>query len=225
MLAALPGHTEGLGDARHRQMVDHQARQRPAHRRTRELRARIGRLTHVLTPHVSTRLAPVAAHAHMQDRGTPPAGLMRQAPDHRVTSHALAPAASTPPVLTSNPARQHCMVCLNALTRHLQPQAIQAREHAQIRAIKDSIGHVEVFQMDGVGTPIIGRPRPLPSHDTPNPAHNTYTLKCEEPLKMMHLNIFRYFSLLLEGDARHAEEGLADFLSAFDVGDLEEALG
>ena len=37
--------------------------------------------------------------------------------------------------------------------------------------------------MDGVGTPIIGRPRPLPSHDTPNPAHNTYTLKCEEPAK------------------------------------------
>jgi len=36
--------------------------------------------------------------------------------------------------------------------------------------------------MDGVGTPIIGRPRPLPSHDTPNPAHNTYTLKCEEPI-------------------------------------------
>ena len=36
--------------------------------------------------------------------------------------------------------------------------------------------------MDGVGTPIIGRPRPLPGHDTPNPAHNTYTLKCEEPL-------------------------------------------
>ena len=36
--------------------------------------------------------------------------------------------------------------------------------------------------MDGVGTPIIGRPRPIPSHDTPNPANNTYTLKCEEPL-------------------------------------------
>ena len=36
--------------------------------------------------------------------------------------------------------------------------------------------------MDGVGTPVIGRPRPLPGHDTPNPANNTYTLKCEEPL-------------------------------------------
>ena len=133
VLAALPGHSQSLGDARHRQMVDHHARQRPAHRAARELRARIGRLAHVLAPHVSTRLAPVAANAHMQDRGTPPAGLMRQAPDHRVTRLALAPAASTPPVLTSNTARQHCMVCLNVLTRHLQPQAIQARERAQIR--------------------------------------------------------------------------------------------
>ena len=38
--------------------------------------------------------------------------------------------------------------------------------------------------MDGVGTPIIGRPRPLPGHDTPNPAHNTYALKCEEPFNI-----------------------------------------
>ena len=75
------------------------------------------------------------------------------------------------------------MVCLNALTRHLQPQAIQARERAQIRAIKGSMRHVEIFQMDGVAISIIERPRPLPQHDTPNPAHNTYTLKCEEPPK------------------------------------------
>jgi len=73
------------------------------------------------------------------------------------------------------------MVWLNALTRHLQPQVIKARERAQIRAIKDIIGYVEVFQMDGVGISIIGRPRPLPGHDTPNPANNTYTLTCEEP--------------------------------------------
>ena len=133
-------------------------------------------------PRDSSLWAPVAANAHMHDRGTPPAGLMRQAPDYRVTRNALAPAASTPLVLTSNAASQHCMVWPNALTRHLQPQAIQARERAQVRAIKDSIGHVEVFQMDGVGISIIERPRPLPGHDTPNPAHNTYTLKCEEPV-------------------------------------------
>ena len=47
---------------------------------------------------------------------------------------------------------------LNAMARHLQPQAIQARERAQVRAIRGSSGHVEVFQMDGVGTSIIGRP-------------------------------------------------------------------
>ena len=106
---------------------------------------------------------------------------MRGAPDHRVTSHALAPTASTPPILTSNTARQHCTVWPHALARHLQPQVIQARERAQVGAIKDSIGHVEVFQVDGVGTPIIERPRPLPGHDTPNPANNTYTLNYEEP--------------------------------------------
>ena len=181
MLAALPGHAQGLGDARHRHMKNDHACQCSAHRCTRELGARIGRLAHVLAPHVSTLWAPVAAHAHVQNRGTPPVRFMRQAPDHRVTSHALAPAASTPPVLTRNTARQHCMVCLNALARHFQAQVIQAREHAQIRAIKDSIGHVKIFQMDGVGTPIIGRPRPLHNHDTPNPAQHPYILKCEEP--------------------------------------------
>ena len=133
-------------------------------------------------PRDSSLWAPVAANAHMHDRGTPPAGLMRQAPDHRVTTNALAPAASTPPILTNNAACQHCTVWPNALTRHLQPQAIQARERAQVRAIKGSIGHVEVFQMDGVGISIIERPRPLPGHDTPNPANNTYTLTCEEPV-------------------------------------------
>ena len=56
MLAALPGHAQGLGDARHRQVVDYQARQRPAHRCARELGAWLGCLAHVLAPHVSTRL-------------------------------------------------------------------------------------------------------------------------------------------------------------------------
>ena len=36
--------------------------------------------------------------------------------------------------------------------------------------------------MDGVGTPIIGRPRPLPGHDTPNPAYHPHTLNYEEPI-------------------------------------------
>ena len=117
-------------------MMNDHARQCPAHRRTRELRAWIGRLTHILAPHMGALRAPVAAHAHMQDRGTPPAGYVRGAPDHRVTRLALASAASTPPVLTSNPASQHCMVWQHALARHFQAQVIQARERAQVRANK-----------------------------------------------------------------------------------------
>ena len=113
----------------------------------------------------------------------PPVRLVHQAPDHRVTRHALAPAASTPPILTNNAARQHCTVWPNALARHFQAQVIQARERAQVGAIKGSIGHVEVFQVDGVGISIIERPRPLPGHDTPNPTQHPYTLKYEEPKK------------------------------------------
>ena len=52
------------------------ARQGPAHRCTRELGAWIGRLAHILTPHMSALRAPVAAHAHVQDRGTPPVRLV-----------------------------------------------------------------------------------------------------------------------------------------------------
>ena len=114
------------------------------------------------------------------------------------------------------------MVWLNALAHHLQPQVIQAREGAQIRAIKGSIGHVEVFQMDGVGTPIIGRPRPLPGHDTPNPAYHPHTLNYEEPL---YLKNFRYRSFLLEGDVWCTEQGLGGFLGAFDASDLDEPFG
>ena len=81
VLAALPGHTQGLGDACHRQMVDHQARQRPAHRRVRELGARIGRLAHILVPHMGALRAPVAAHPYMQNSETLSVGSVSQASD------------------------------------------------------------------------------------------------------------------------------------------------
>ena len=171
----IQGHNQTLV-TRQRQMMNDQTCQRPPHLRTRDLGTRIGRLAHVLTPHVSTLWAPVAARAHVLDRGTPPAGLMRQAPDYRVTRNAMAPTAPTPPVLTSNTERQHCMVRLNALDRHLLSQAIKAHERAQIKAIKSSTGHVEVYQMDGSEISIIERPRPLHGHETPPP----YALKCEE---------------------------------------------
>ena len=54
--------------------------------------------------------------------------------------------------------------------------------------------------MDGVGTPIIGRPRPLPGHDTPNPAYHPHTLNYEEPLKQLSLvDLFAEFIELKGG--------------------------
>ena len=78
------------------------------------------------------------------------------------------PWCHAPQLLQDCPARRW----LNALARHLQSKAIQARGRAQIRTIKGSSGRVEVFQMDGVGISIIERPRPLHNHDTPNPAQH-----------------------------------------------------
>ena len=120
-------------------------------------------------PRDSSLWAPVAAHAHVHDRGTPPAGLVRQAPDHRVTRLALAPAAPTPPVLTSNTARQHCMVWPHALTRHLQPQAIQARERAQIRRSKVALGMSRSFRWTVSEPPSSEDLDPYPATTRPTP--------------------------------------------------------
>ena len=129
-VGGIPGHAEGLGDTRHRQMMNDHASQRPAHRRPRELGAWIGRLAHILAPHMGALRAPVAAHAHVQDRGLPSVGLVCQAPDHCVMQGALVPAASTSPVFTSDLARQYCMVWPNALACRFQAQVIQACEGA-----------------------------------------------------------------------------------------------
>jgi hypothetical protein len=57
------------------------------------------------------------------------------------------------------------------------------REGGQVRAAeagrRGSVGHVEVFRMDGVGTSVVGRPRRLSADRRSRP---TYTLIWEEPV-------------------------------------------
>ena len=77
------------------------------------------------------------------------------------------------------------MVWPHALASYFQAQVIQVRERAQVRAIKGSIGHVEVFRMDGVGISIIERPRPLHNHDTPNSTQHRW---CQWVVAMSSLN-------------------------------------
>lgn len=138
----------------------------------------------VLAPHVPTTTAPVAAHRHVQGRGTPAQRLVCQPPDHAA---AHCPCTATPPapaigiVGADNPARQHRTVGLESLTDGFEAELVQAGESGQVRAGEGNARHVEVFQMGGVRTPIIGRPRPLPGHRR---AHPHYTLNCEEPLSV-----------------------------------------
>lgn len=58
-----------------------------------------------------------------------------------------------------------------------QTELVEAAERSQVRAGESSVRHVEVFQVDGVGTSILGRPRPLPA----DRRADSYTLKCEGP--------------------------------------------
>src|SRR5699024_6216021 len=57
------------------------------------------------------------------------------------------------------------------------------REGGQVRAAeagrRGSVGHVEVFRMDGVGTSVVARPRRLSADRRSRP---TYTLIWEEPV-------------------------------------------
>ena len=99
-----------------------------------------------------------------------------------------------------------------------------------MRALADgSVGHVEVFQMAGVRTSILGRPRPLPGDRR---AASPYTLICEEPPnvplrpepviitdrgKPSHvlLSIEQYHRLVSD------QRSIVDWLSAEDDIDLE----
>ena len=56
------------------------------------------------------------------------------------------------------------MIGLEALPDGFQTELIQTAEGGQVRTGEGSVRHVEVFPIGSVRTPIIGRPRPLPSH-------------------------------------------------------------
>jgi len=120
--------------------------------------------------------APVAAHRHQQRRRPPPERLVRQPTDHRIARRSLAAAAAAPIVGLDHAARQHRPIGLKTLPDHHETELVETAERRQIRAGEGSVTHVEVFRLGGVGTPIIGRPRPSPRHRRAS----SYTLNPEE---------------------------------------------
>jgi len=180
VVGGVPRDRKGLGDPGDRQVLAHDGLQRPGQRTTRQLRSRLGRPADVLAPHAPASGAAEATDRDQQCRGPPPERLVRQPPGHRVPRRSLASAATTPPVELArlDPTRQHRAIRLEPLTDHLQPELVESAERAKIRAHEGSVKHVEVFQLGGVRTSIIGRPRPSPRHRRAA----AYTLNPEEPL-------------------------------------------
>ena len=89
-------------------------------------------------------------------------------------------------------AGKHRTPRFNPLASGFQAELTKAGEARQVRVVKGSVRHVEVFQMGCVGTSIIGRPRPLSGHRRAHPpAVQGYTLNCEEPLNSASLTARR----------------------------------
>ncbi len=108
-----------------------------------------------------------------------PERLMRKPTGDGIPRHALRAAPATPVVAVTvhDAALQHGPIRLEVLPDGFETELLKAAERGQIRGGKGSVGHVEVFRIGGVRTPIIGGPRPLSSYRR---AHPNYTLDCEE---------------------------------------------
>ncbi len=120
----------------------------------------------------------------MQNRPAPPDRHVRQPAHHGVPGHTqlAAPGAPAGPlgdvVGLEDPAGQHRTVLAHKLAGHGQPEPIEQADGVEIRTVESRLSHVEVFQKAGVGTAIIGRPRPS---CRPRRA-SSYTLIREEPV-------------------------------------------
>jgi len=160
-LAVFQATAEAFGDAGHRQVLTHDPFQCPPQSATREPCSRRRGLGGVLAPHVPAAGAPVAANRDQQDARAPAQRFVGQPPHHGLARDALASAAAAPLIRFDDPARQDRTIRLEPLTDDFKAELVQAGEGGQVRASEGSVRHVEVFQMDGVGTLIIGRPRHL----------------------------------------------------------------
>jgi hypothetical protein len=182
VVGGAPRHPERFGRAGDGQVLHHDRLQRPPQPTPRQLRSRLGGPAGVLPPDVPAAGAAVAAHGKQQRRRSPAVRLMRQLPHDGIAGDALATAATAPLVRLDDLARQERTVRLQALTGHDEAELVEPAQRGQVRegepSNSDSVRHVEVFQMDGVGTSILGRPRPL---SRPRRADRFYTLIWEEP--------------------------------------------
>lgn len=169
VVGGVPRDVETGRDPRHAQVLDHKSFQTPTQRGPRQLRTRLGCGTDVLAPHPPALDAPIAPQPHVQECGAPPQRDMRQASYYRAPDPSLAAAVVTPIIGFRRPAGEDRTFGFDALAGDFQPETVDKTETSQIRAREGSVGHVEVFQMGSVRTPIFGGPRPVQPAATPQP--------------------------------------------------------
>ena len=188
VVRGVPRHAERPGDPSDTQMADDERFERPRQRPPRQPRSRRCGTAGVLTPGPPARSARVAAHAEHQGGRPPPERLVRQLPNDTVTHPRSATALPAPPIAgrRGHPAGKERTAGSDPLAGRHQPEGFQAAERGQVgrgEAVSgSSVGHVEVFLMGGVRTPIIGRPRPRradprPPAPTPSSGKSPYPLR------------------------------------------------
>src|SRR5699024_4995322 len=86
-------------------------------------------------------------------------------------------------------ALKHCSLRFEVLAGDGQAERVDHAEGVEIRGGERRLGHVEVFRMGCVVTPIVGRPRPLSRHRHAQTTGTClYTLICEEPVNGSNKN-------------------------------------
>lgn len=156
-------------DRDHREVLTHNSFERPPHPTPRQPSPRLHCPAHVLAPHMTALDTAVPAQPNTQHGGSPAERLVGQITSHHVPSQTATTAIPAPVISVDDTALQHRPARSHVLTGHLQPDPVKPTEHGQTRRAEDSVGHVEVFQMGGVRTSILGRPRPPQPAATPEP--------------------------------------------------------
>jgi hypothetical protein len=165
------------GDPGDAQVLADDALQCPEQAGAGELRPGLRGQARVMPPHVAASGAPVAADADFQHCQAPAQPLVSQTPENCVPGGRTGTRSAAPFIRGHDTASQHRLAGIETLPNYVQAEPIEPGERLQVRRQEGAVGHVEVFRMVGVGTSIIGRPRPLSSHRL---AHPYYTLNYDE---------------------------------------------
>ncbi len=165
----MPRHPESGSDPGHREVIDHDRRQRPPQPATGELRPVRRGPPGGFSPGMSAVIAPVSPEPDQQRRRAMPERFVGQTTSKRSPRPRLRTAAMTPRIRVRQPALDHRPVGLESLPDHGQAEFVETAERRQVSRREGSVGHVEVFRTVSVRTSILedldpvhpDRPAPL----------------------------------------------------------------